>query len=198
VELSSAARGTVQTARAIDGLATGGNVFLVRHSATEYYLIENRNTAGVDTYLPGPGLAIYHVDERGGNAHRADSVTGQWECALVQADGSTSFLTDGGSWGNARAVFSNRGQAQFSYQTTPTALWYNAKPTSLVVKDISAPGASMTFTVGTGPGWIEDISTEDSDDSSHCGSGSGFSFLGALFAAAFLTLRLRPGRRSRR
>lgn len=183
-ELTAATRGSTQTALAIDGQPTGGNVFLIKKSATEYFLIENRNTTGVDTWLPGPGLAIYHVDERGDNAYRAYSITGQWECALVQADGSTSFLTDGGSWGDASAVFSAQGQRHFSYQTTPPAVWYNAQPTSQMVQNISAPGATMTFTADTGPGWIDTLTTTDSDDSSHCGSGGGFTFLGILLLCA--------------
>lgn len=49
----------------------------------EYFLIENRQQSGMDTYLPGAGLAVWHIDEsQSSNTNPLSYLVG-----LVQADG---------------------------------------------------------------------------------------------------------------
>jgi len=43
-------------------VSEGGDAYLVRHTDNEYYLLENRQWTGWDSYLPGKGLVVYHVD----------------------------------------------------------------------------------------------------------------------------------------
>lgn len=43
-------------------VADGGEVFIVRHSDSEYYLLENRQWKNWDKGLPGKGLVVAHVD----------------------------------------------------------------------------------------------------------------------------------------
>ena len=43
-------------------VSEGGDAYLVRHNDREYYLLENRQWKGWDSYLPGKGLVVYHVD----------------------------------------------------------------------------------------------------------------------------------------
>ena len=48
-------------------MSMGGNAFVVRNDAAdaaadEYYLLENRQQTGWDSYVPGSGLTITHVD----------------------------------------------------------------------------------------------------------------------------------------
>ena len=43
-------------------LSEGGPVYLVRHTNSEYYLLENRQWTGWDALLPGRGLVVFHVD----------------------------------------------------------------------------------------------------------------------------------------
>jgi immune inhibitor A len=49
----------------------------------EYFLIENRQAAELDAFLPGSGLAVWHIDEKQSNN---DNPLG-YLVALVQADG---------------------------------------------------------------------------------------------------------------
>lgn len=52
-------------------------------SGPEYFLIENRQTTGMDKFLPGSGLAVWHIDERqSGNTNPLAYMVG-----LVEADG---------------------------------------------------------------------------------------------------------------
>ena len=43
-------------------VADGGDVYLIRHTDTEYYLLENRQQEGWDAGLPGKGLVVWHVN----------------------------------------------------------------------------------------------------------------------------------------
>ena len=43
-------------------LADGGEAYLIRHTANEYLLLENRQQTGWDHGIPGRGLTIWHVD----------------------------------------------------------------------------------------------------------------------------------------
>lgn len=73
----------------------------------EYFLVENRQKTGFDSYLPGQGLLIYHVDEnKYGNDLQwcPDSTPFEhYEVALEQADG---FFQLEGCYGS-----SNQGNA---------------------------------------------------------------------------------------
>jgi len=42
--------------------AEGGEVYMIKHTDDEYYLLENRMWKGWDTSLPGQGLLIWHVN----------------------------------------------------------------------------------------------------------------------------------------
>lgn len=64
----------------------------------EYYLLENRQNIGFDSFLPGSGLLIWHVDEsmfRSGSALQKEETTteGWFRIALEQADGRNDLAT---------------------------------------------------------------------------------------------------------
>ncbi|MFZ5980002.1 MAG: M6 family metalloprotease domain-containing protein [Candidatus Zixiibacteriota bacterium] len=70
-------------------------------SATEYWIVENRQPTGSDTSLPGNGLLIYHVDEA---ASFDNSDPYRYHVALEQADGLNA-LAFGGSSGDSSDPF---------------------------------------------------------------------------------------------
>lgn len=43
-------------------VSDGGNIYQIKHTNSEYYLLENRQQKGWDLGLPGSGLLITHVD----------------------------------------------------------------------------------------------------------------------------------------
>lgn len=43
-------------------LSEGGPVYMVRHTDSEYFLLENRQWSGWDQRIPGRGLVIFHVN----------------------------------------------------------------------------------------------------------------------------------------
>jgi M6 family metalloprotease-like protein len=75
----------VETSPAVYRLWTSGAL------GSQYFLVENRQRTGFDTYIPGEGLLIYHVDEaKSGNTQEwcpGSPASMHYKVALEQADG---------------------------------------------------------------------------------------------------------------
>lgn len=77
------------------GIMAGVNRFFIyRKSATEYFIIENRQKAGRDEALPAEGPVIWHVDELGDNQYEQMTLARHYECSLEQADGRHDLEDD--------------------------------------------------------------------------------------------------------
>jgi hypothetical protein len=119
---------------------------LQRKSATEYYVIENRQQSGRDAALPDGGIAIWHVDELGDNSNEQGSPTKHYECALVQADGR-SDLEQRVNIGDTTDLFSADQNSAFGHASRPPSRWWDGTNTPLQIVDISASGTTMTLSV---------------------------------------------------
>ncbi|HYE29623.1 MAG TPA: M6 family metalloprotease domain-containing protein [Allosphingosinicella sp.] len=129
-------------------LRAGRNEFaLHRRNDREYYIIENRASAGRDALLGAAGLAVWHVDQRGSNSDQAGTARAHYECALVQADGLAE-LEGKADIGDAHDLFWAGHKDKVSDLTTPHVKWWDGTPSGLSLSAISAPGAAMTFRVG--------------------------------------------------
>ena len=53
---------TPATITGMKALSEGGPVYMIRHTDSEYYLLENRQWSRWDQRLPGRGLVVFHVD----------------------------------------------------------------------------------------------------------------------------------------
>jgi len=128
---------------------TGGN---------EYYLVENRQKTGFDSYLPAGGLLIYHVDDAlTGNApnnnewYPTHTSSGHYKLALEQADGRFDLETssgtgplaaDGGDpWPGSTQKFA------FDDVSLPDSRAYDGQQTQVAVWNISQPGSTMTANI---------------------------------------------------
>jgi M6 family metalloprotease-like protein len=131
-------------------LAAGSNEFLLHRkprSATEYYIVENRQQSGRDRSLPDAGLAIWHVDERGSNSDEQGTAAQHYECALVQADGRQD-LEHRANAGDVNDLYGGPAAPAFDRTTTPRSRWWSGRGTALQLKAISAPGPKITVTIG--------------------------------------------------
>ncbi|MFC1572358.1 M6 family metalloprotease domain-containing protein [Candidatus Eisenbacteria bacterium] len=105
----------------------------------QYFLVENRQRTGFDTYLPGDGLIISHVDESvSGNTNEAHPLV-----AVEQADGLEDLFAgrgsdDGDPWPGST---DNR---NFTEESNPNSHDYADNPTQVTVCNISDSQASMT------------------------------------------------------
>jgi M6 family metalloprotease-like protein len=114
----------------------------------QYFLIENRVAKSWDSYLSefGEGLLVYHIDERAvGN-----SSEGRHLVSLEQADGNFDleqrrifgYGSDGGD--PYPGVSGNR---TFTWWSVPSNHSNENQPTQVSLRNISDPGATMTFDI---------------------------------------------------
>lgn len=128
-------------------LAADGNHFgILRRSATEYFIIENRQQSGRDAALPDAGLAIWHVDELGDNSDEQMSPARHYECTLVQADGK-SHLERNVNIGDGSDLFHEGHRDSFGPATQPPSRWWDGTDSSLELVDIGPAGAAMNVSV---------------------------------------------------
>lgn len=121
----------------------------VTNNPQEYFLVENRQSFGFDQYLPGYGLAIYHIDDSITTQNDMEWYPGCSTCtshylvALEQADGSWGLEKNIDS-GDAGALFYKRGNKAFTSTSTPNSNDYANNQTSVKITNISASKAIMT------------------------------------------------------
>ena len=83
-----------QSIKAVEDTAQIFRLWTYGATGVQYFLVENRQKTGYDSYLPGGGLHIYHVDEsisdNGANDNQwypGYTAYGHYKVALEQADG---------------------------------------------------------------------------------------------------------------
>lgn len=144
--------------------ATGGAVFAYGKAAgsslpaamgvgvTEYFLIESRPRILWDAYLPGEGLAIFHVDETSSNAPLSGAYKGHYECALIQADGRNQFGTQTGYAGDDQDLYPSTSPANntFKDDSSPGSQWWNGDSSGLTITEIMpVSGDTQLFRFGS-------------------------------------------------
>lgn len=140
-------------------VADSDMVFRVNTSrANEYYLLENRQRKGFDTYLPSKGLAIWHINT---NFARVLSVSGmnnvnndssQLGVGLIQADG-LRHLERNLNRGDANDMYPLTNKKAFGPNTVPASnLHYKIsgvrQPSNLSFTNITQLSDSITFEFG--------------------------------------------------
>lgn len=123
--------------------------------ATEYYLVENRQASGRDANIPGSGVLIWHVDERGNRDNQStnyNTSNANYEVSLIQADNAYHLQRNINS-GDTRDPFylgnSSPGyRNEFSLTSLPPARWWDGSPSGAIFSEFSANGPTMTFRVG--------------------------------------------------
>ena len=136
--------------QAIPDVKSGGQVFRLWTSGAvgnEYFLVENREKTGYDTYLPGQGLLIWHIDDAkyGNDAEWYPGMTAanHYQVALEQADGlyDLEHYTDLGDGGD---VWPGSTSADtFNTLTLPNSNSYLAGGSFVAVENISAAAPTM-------------------------------------------------------
>ncbi len=139
----------VQTSGEIYRLWTSGNV------GDEYYLVENRQKTGYDSYLKNSGLLIWHIDDAKATSNNTDNTQEWWpdpgmndaehyRVALEQADGLWEMekkLDYGDSGDPFPGTTAN---TVFDATTTPNSDSYTDGVSFVKVDNISSSGPLMT------------------------------------------------------
>ena len=124
-------------------------------AGNEYYLIQNRQQTGYDTYVPGSGMLIFHVDESVTTENQNEwypghTTTGHYLVALEQADGmfNLEHNTNRGDAGDPYPGTSiNR---NFTSSTLPNSYAYSGAGTNVKVQNIFKSGLSMIADLSVG------------------------------------------------
>ena len=129
----------------------GGNTYIIKHTATEYLLLENRQWQGWDAGLPGEGLVIWHVNYNKTNwrNNSVNNTLGQYGFSLVPADNMDydqwkEHIGTGGNYQNSMRM-NNRHLSTAPY---PWIQDEQVKNDSLT--DTSTPASIMITANGTG------------------------------------------------
>jgi M6 family metalloprotease-like protein len=134
-----------------DSTATGG-VYRIRRagatSGSEYYLVENRRRRGTDSYIPGNGLLIYHVDETRMTGSPQDPT--KWNndqthyaAGIKEAHGGLQSLQSYAPTGNAGDLGDpwpgSANNKTFTDTSDPNAHYYDGTATRIRVRNVGQP-----------------------------------------------------------
>lgn len=107
----------------------------------EYFLIENRQTTGLDAEVPGAGLAVWHIDERQSNNDNPLA----YRVGLVQADGKKDLELLKNS-GDSADVFPGKNKVVvLNDVTTPSTRSNTGTPTGVELTDIAMSAGAVTL-----------------------------------------------------
>jgi M6 family metalloprotease-like protein len=138
--------------------AANNDFYVYAKNATEYFIIENRQKTGRDTFLPDAGLAIWHVDEqKNGNNEEQMTASQHYECSLEQADNRFDLEKDVNA-GDSADLFRASYKTEFSDSTGPSSKWWDGGNSGLKIAQISASTPTMTFVIPDGvslENWLE-------------------------------------------
>jgi immune inhibitor A len=112
----------------------------------EYFIVENRQLVGFDTYLPGAGLMVLHCDDNLSGSNN-QSTSGHWRISLEQADGAFD-LENAVNDGDADDLFPgvSGDYLEWTNLTTPnTDSWYG-NPNQLAIWYIRSDTQNKTIT----------------------------------------------------
>lgn len=116
----------------------------------EYFLVENRSRMGLDRYLPSSGLAVFHCDTLGSNEWQDGTLERHYQCALLQADGHRDLENDFNT-GDLGDLFDAVEGRALGDETKPSSRAWDGTDTGFVLRNISAPGESISFAAGREP-----------------------------------------------
>lgn len=138
---------------ALDPLADGGEISIipVEGTANEYFLLENRQQTGWDTYLPGHGMLVWHVDYDPSyfESNKVNNASKHQRVDLIEAGGKA----DASRW-DVMATYAWPGPAgatDLGFTTTPQLADWQGRDTGVALGDIrETPDGRILATVNGG------------------------------------------------
>lgn len=151
--------------------STTGNALIYKMSATEYFMVENRQASGRDSALPDSGIMILHCDHNGSNDYSQMTTSLHYECSVEQADGKFDLEKKVGKYGDTNDLFTSS-FGIFSDTSTPDATWWSGAASSFKLSVNSPVASAIAVRVGsqagdgtTTPDTGDDDDDDDTDDS---------------------------------
>lgn len=136
--------------------------------ANEYFLVENRQKIGYDSYLPYHGLLIYHIDVNVGDYGANDNEWypgytdyGHYKVAIEQADGLWQMEKNINLGNSGDTYPGTYGRRTFNSSSTPNSQSYAGSETYVEVTNISNSGDTMTCDFSVNPLDVKDQGDDD-------------------------------------
>jgi immune inhibitor A len=127
---------------------------------TESFLLENRQQSGYDTFLPGGGLLVWHIDD----AQQDNSDESHYLVGLLQADGARDLEQASNRGDGGDQYPGSQDNRELDAESTPSSQSYGGQDSGVFITEISDPGATMTASVGVS-GDVE-VSSAERDERS--------------------------------
>jgi PKD repeat protein len=125
---------------------------------TEYFLAECRYQTGHDADLPGSGVLIWHIDERGDNSKvnlNPNTTHNNYEATVVQADNAWDLEKNQNNGDTEDLYYSGNPSSGYSNllndSSAPNAHWWNGAASGVKFSAFSVQATDMTFVVGDLP-----------------------------------------------
>ncbi len=118
-------------------------------NANESYYWEVIKQTGRNVAMPGEGVLVWHVDIGSSNNYEHMLPNMHYYVTVVQADNRWDLEHHRGS-GNGYDLYYENNNSELSMHSEPQAQWWDGTPSALVLKDISAIGDEMSFSVENG------------------------------------------------
>jgi immune inhibitor A len=139
----------------IAAIETGGSIYRLWSNGAvgnEYFLIENRQKTGYDSYLPAGGILVWHIDStrvlsfapNDNEWYPGHETYGNFGVALEQADGLFSMEKNANAGDEGDPFPGVTNKRSFSTLTTPNSNAYNGENTYVAVNNISNSAMVMT------------------------------------------------------
>lgn len=113
----------------------------------EYFLFENRQNSGWDTYLPAHGMLVWHIDYNANiwDRNRVNATPSHQYVDIVEANGATTYKNEQGfTFPGASRVTS------FGPDTRPALVSWSGTRIDLPITEIAEQGGTITFKVAGG------------------------------------------------
>lgn len=142
---------TTSYGTSIPNVETSGKIFRLWTNGAannEYYLVENRQKTGYDTYLPGEGLLIWHIDDNVSTNtnewYPGHTSSGHYAVALVQADNLWELEKNLDNGDTGDPFPGSTSNTAFTSLTSPNSDSYSGSGTLVSVSNISSSSSTMT------------------------------------------------------
>ncbi len=109
----------------------------------QYFLLEDRQKLDSDSYLPGEGLLIFHIDD---NQSNNDDQNHYW-VDLEQADGLRELNTSAYEYGDSSDPWPYGSKDAFTPTSNPNSKPYGSNSSVISVLNIQRSGDNVTFDV---------------------------------------------------
>jgi immune inhibitor A len=126
-------------------------------SGSEYFLVENRRGRLTDSYLPGEGLLVYHVDETGYGGPRPNDDQSHYMVDVEEAHGgvqnlqATRLIGSPGNPGDPGDPFpGTAAKRRFEFSSDPSSLLYGGADSLVAVTEVSDSATTMTAVLRSG------------------------------------------------